>query len=186
MLYTGKGDDGTTKTFGCCDQRISKSSTITEALGALDEINSFLGVVKTNPSAQEMVVSIATEKKTISEIAGEVQNKLFIVQAEIAGADKHLVEEDVRSAENIINTIERELPPITTFFVSGGTQLSALLDFARTLARRAERRVVAVAEEGSVVHKETLAYLNRFSSLLYALSRQVNHKSGITEEPPAY
>ncbi len=187
MLYTGKGDDGTTKTFGCCDQRISKSSAITEALGALDEINSFLGVVKTNPDAQGIVVSVATEEKTISEIAGDVQNKLFIAQAEIAGADKHLLREDVQSMENIVNAIEHELPPITTFFVSGGTHISALLDFARTLARRAERRVVAVAEEGSIpVGKETLAYLNRLSSLLYALSRQVNHKSGITEEPPAY
>ncbi|OHA78645.1 MAG: ATP:cob(I)alamin adenosyltransferase [Candidatus Yonathbacteria bacterium RIFCSPHIGHO2_01_FULL_44_19] len=187
MLYTGKGDDGTTKTFGCCDQRISKSSAITEALGALDEINSFLGVIKTNPGAQEMVVFVANEKKNISEIVGEVQNKLFIAQAEIAGADKHLSKEDVQSMENIINAIEHELPPISTFFVSGGTQLSALLDFARTLARRAERRVVAVAEEGSVsVGRETLAYLNRLSSLLYALSRQVNHKSGITEEPPVY
>lgn len=187
MLYTGKGDNGTTKTFGCCDQRISKSSAITEALGALDEINSFLGVIKTNPEAQGMIVSVVTDKKTLSEMAGEVQNKLFIAQAEVAGADKHIGEEDVRSMENVINAIEHELPPITTFFVSGGTQLSALLDFARTLARRAERRVVAVAEEGSVsVGKDTLAYLNRLSSLLYALSRQVNHKSGITEEPPAY
>ena len=187
MLYTGKGDNGTTKTFGCCDQRISKSLAIAEALGSLDEINSFLGIVKTNPDAQEMIVSIAIDKKTISEMAGEVQNKLFIVQAEVAGANKHIAEKDVCSMENVINTIEHELPPITTFFVSGGTELAALLDFARTLARRAERRVVAVVEEGRVsVSKETCAYLNRLSSLLYALSRQVNHKSGITEEPPTY
>ena len=187
MLYTGKGDDGTTKTFGCCDQRMSKSSAIIEALGALDEINAFCGVIKTNPHAEEAIVLVNESKKTIADILGEVQQKLFVVQAEIAGADKHLLEEDVHTLENVINVIERELPPITTFFVSGGTQLSALLDFARTLARRAERRVVAVAEEKSVsVSNETCAYLNRLSSLLYALSRQVNHKSGITEEPPVY
>jgi len=61
----------------------------------------------------------------------------------------------------MIDAIEKELPPITTFFVSGGTELAATLDFSRTLARRAERRVVGVADEGAVtVGKETLAYLN--------------------------
>lgn len=176
MFYTGKGDGGTTQVFGCCDQRISKSSAVTEVLGALDEVNSFLGVVKV--SAQEEI---------LTTILSDVQQNLFIVQAEIAGADKHIAPEKVHEMENIINTIEAELPPIKTFFVSGGTELAALLDFARTLARRAERRVVVVAEEGKVATgKDTLAYLNRLSSLLYALARQVNHKSGITEEPPTY
>lgn len=176
MLYTGKGDDGTTKTFGCCDQKISKSSAITEALGALDEVNSFLGVVKVSPRARE-----------ITETLAEVQQNLFIVQAEIAGADKHIAGEKVCAMEAVIHAIEVELPPIKSFFVSGGAELATLLDFARTLARRAERRVVSVAEEGMVsVGKETIAYLNRLSSLLYALARQVNYKSGITEEPPTY
>jgi len=176
MLYTGKGDDGTTKTFGCCDQRISKSSAITEALGALDEINSFLGVIK-----------VSAHAGALATILADVQQNLFIVQAEIASADKHIAQEKVREMESIIDAIEAELPPIKTFFVSGGTELATLLDFARTLARRAERRVVSVTEEGSVsVGKETSAYLNRLSSLLYALARQVNHKSGITEEPPVY
>ena len=93
----------------------------------------------------------------------------------------------MREIEDIINTVEAGLPPITTFFVSGGTELSAIIDFARTLARRAERRVVGVQDDGSVsIHKDTLAYLNRLSSLLYALARQVNLKSGITEESPLY
>ncbi len=186
MLYTGKGDDGTTrifaskdgqaKTFGRCDQRISKSSVITEALGALDEVNSFLGVVKVNPRATEIVGTIS-----------DVQQNLFIVQAEVAGADKHIAEKKVREMEAIINAVEALLPPIKSFFVSGGTELAALLDFARTLARRAERRVVGVVEEGKTpIGKETLAYLNRLSSLLYALARHANHKSGITEEPPTY
>lgn len=176
MLYTGKGDGGTTQTFGCCDQRISKSSAITEALGALDETNSFLGVVKVN-----------TQEETLATTLSGVQQNLFIVQAEIAGANKHIAPEKVREIEDIINAIEAELPPIKTFFVPGGTELAALLDFARTLARRAERRVVHADEEGKItIGKDTLAYLNRLSSLLYALARQVNHKSGITEEPPAY
>jgi len=183
MLYTGKGDNGTTKTFGLCDQRISKSSTIAEALGALDEVNSFLGVIKVNARAAEIVVI----GHTLANVVAEVQQNLFIVQAEVAGADKHITSDKVRALEVIVNAIEQELPPIKTFFVSGGTELATILDFSRTLARRAERRVVGVAEEGVVkVGKDTLAYLNRLSSLLYALARQVNHKSGITEEPPSY
>lgn len=187
MLYAGKGDRGTTQTFGCCDQRISKSSAVTEALGSLDEVNSFLGVVKMHSRASEISAPCAQRAWSVAEIVGEIQQHLFIVQAEVAGADKHIEEKSVREIENIINTIEAGLSPVTTFFVSGGTELSALIDFARTLARRAERRVVGVRDEGSVsVSEDTLAYLNRLSSLLYALARQVNLDSGITEESPKY
>ncbi len=188
MLYTRKGDTGTTKTFGCCDQRISKSSAVAEALGALDEVNSFLGVIKVNPLAPTTTVPGGADAAfALAYVIDEVQQNLFIVQAEVAGADKHIDATKVRGTEAMIDAIEAELPPITSFFVSGGTELAAKLDFARTLARRAERRVVGVADEGTVtVGKDTLAYLNRLSSLLYALARQVNHKSGITEEPPTY
>lgn len=184
MLYTGKGDNGTTSAFGC-DQRFSKSSAIAEALGTLDEVNSFLGVVKVSPLANDL--SVVSAGKTVSELLSGVQQNLFIAQAEVAGADKHIAQEKVSELETVINEIEKELPPIKNFFVSGGTELAALLDFARTLSRRAERRVVGAVDEGKVaVGKETLAYLNRLSSLLYALARYANNKSGITEQSPKY
>ncbi len=172
MFYTGAGDGGLTTTFGC-DQKISKSSAVAEALGSLDEINSLLGLPKV---AAEGEINAALEA---------AQQTLFIIQAELAGAEKTVPEERVRDLEKLINEIEKSLPPITTFFVSGGTALAAQLDFARTVARRAERRVVAVAEERPV-GKWTLAYLNRLSSALYALARLANHKSGIKEQPPRY
>ena len=79
------------------------------------------------------------------------------------------------------------MPPIKSFFISGATELSATFDFARTLARRAERRVVEAMEEGEIIMSDgTLAYLNRLSSLLYALARFTNHKFGIKEESPNY
>ena len=184
MLYTGKGDNGTTSTFGC-DQRFSKSSVVAEALGALDEINSFLGVIKMNERANEIIVT--GTNNTASNLVGNIQQNLFIAQAEVAGADKYINQEKITELEALIGRAEAELPPIKSFFVSGGTELAALLDFARTLSRKAERRVVGANDEGKIfVKKETLAYLNRLSSLLYALARQVNHKSGITEEPPRY
>ncbi len=179
MLYTRKGDTGTTKTFGC-DQRVSKSSAIAEALGSLDEINSFLGVAKCLENSSKIIPDLA-------KILLSVQEKLFIIQAQVAGSDKVLQPGKVTELEQIIDSIEQELPPIKTFFISGGTSLAATLDYARTLARRAERRVVAVSEEGQAkIAPTTLAYLNRLSSLLYALARLANHKSGIKEQPPSY
>ncbi len=182
MLYTRKGDTGTTKTFGC-DQRISKSSAIAEALGSLDETNSFLGLCKVHPKAKNYKL----KTKSFSEIVHSVQQNLFIVQAELAGAPKTISKDKVVEVETIIDTIEKELPPIKTFFISGGTELASLFDFARTLSRRAERRVVGVNEESKMkIGADTLAYLNRLSSLLYALARFSNHKCAINEEPPSY
>ena len=146
MLYTGKGDNGKTTTFGC-NQKISKSGSITEALGCLDEINSFLGIVKVN--AKEF--KIDNYELGGSQIVEKIQQNLFIIQAELAGADMRMNEEKLRECEVLINNIEKELPPIKTFFISGGTELAAHFDFARTLARRAERGVVQVSDEGQVV-----------------------------------
>jgi len=174
-LYTKKGDAGDTGIFGC-DQRISKSSATTEALGALDEVNSFLGICKVKTKEQDAV-----------KILKDIQQTLFIIQAEVAGSEKTITKEKIKEIEDIIDDTEKKLPEIKSFFVSGGTELAVHLDFARTLARRAERRVVAVNEERKVkIGKNTLAYLNRLSSLLYARTRLTNYKFGITEESPHY
>lgn len=188
MLFTGKGDDGTTKVFDTkAGERISKSSAIVEALGTLDECNSFLGLCKVESDTRGFKIA----SQSFAHIVHEIQENLFVIQAELAGADKSLPEEKLREAEKIVNTIEKELPPITTFFISGGTELASRFDFARTLARRAERKVVGVAEhtaEGNErkIGEWSLAYLNRLSSLLYALARLSNHFSGIVEESPSY
>jgi len=183
MLYTRKGDDGKTKTFGC-DQRISKSSAIAEALGTLDEINSYLGLCKIKVEKDNFILPDGTRAEKEIE---NVQNNLFIIQAELAGSKMSMTKEKVEEVEIIIDYIERELPEIKSFFISGGTKLAVYFDVARTMARRAERRVTEVVEEGKVeVSMETQAYLNRLSSLLYALARLTNHKFGITEESPNY
>lgn len=184
MLFTRKGDKGTTTTYGC-DQKISKSSAIAEALGSLDEINSYLGLAKV--ASKEKGYKIPAITKTFEQIVHEVQQNLFIIQAEVAGFEMHIEEGKVKEVEQIIGEIEVQLPPIKTFFISGGSELAALFDTARTIARRAERRVVAVSEEGSLkLGDHTLPYLNRLSSLLYALARYSNHLAGISEEAPAY
>src|SRR3989338_7274646 len=184
MLYTRKGDNGTTKTFGC-NQRISKSSIVAEALGALDEINSFLGVIRAKTS--EMSFEITSGEIKFSDILLEVQQNLFIVQAEVAGSIMSITADKISKVENIVDEIEKVLPPIKNFFVSGATELGGIFDFARTLARRAERRVIAAKEEGKIkVSPETLSYLNRLSSLLYALARIASHNEGTPELKPDY
>lgn len=184
MLYTRKGDTGTTKTFGC-DQRMSKSSNIAEALGSLDEINSFLGLIKIK--ADNLSFNLPDAEIIISETIDRIQQDLFIIQAELAGAPKTITQNKILWLEEIIDGIEKTLPPIKTFFVSGGTELATLFDIARTIARRAERRVVGVVEEGKInISPETRAYLNRLSSVLYAFARGFNHQAGIKEEAPKY
>ena len=182
MLYTGKGDDGKTRIFSG-EERISKSSAIVEALGALDETNSFLGLVKVKASEAGLVMG----EENVSALAHRIQEHLFIIQAELAGAEKAMTAEQVAWLEKLVKGVEQTLPPIRTFFISGGSELAALFDIARTFARRAERRVTAVAEDGGTkLSDPTRAYLNRLSSALYALARLANHLSGITEEPPTY
>jgi cob(I)alamin adenosyltransferase len=177
MLYTGKGDGGTTTAFGCNQQRISKSSELPEALGALDELNAFLGFVKMRSIGEPRIASALRE----------AQETLFIIQAEVAGADKKVKENAVKHIEKLVNDIEKEIPPLKGFSIAGGTELSALLDIARTLARRAERRLVAVGEAKlRELTPETKAYMNRLSSLLFALARLANHLSGVAEETPRY
>lgn len=191
-LYTRKGDDGATQVFGC-DQRISKSSAVAEALGVMDEVNSYLGICKVKAKEARFMIG----ENSFSEIIHNIQQNLFIVQAELAGATESISEQKVKEIEEIIDGIEKEIPKVSSFFISGSTELSAMFDFARTLARRAERRVVAVYEgtkfaysespEGNVgFGKHTLQYLNRLSSLLYALARLSCHLFGIKEESPNY
>jgi len=194
MLYTGKGDNGRTGLFGC-DQRMSKSSAIVEALGSLDEINSLLGWCKVKAESGR---AILVGRKKLSAVLAEVQDSLFSIQAELAGAPKRLSASVLRRTEKLIEAIEAELPPIKSFIVAGGTELAAILDVARTVSRRAERRAVLAClpdrqtTESSAENlrvklaPSTLAYLNRLSSLLYALARLVNHRAKVMERGPEY
>jgi len=176
-LFTGKGDGGTTTAFGCNQQRISKSSELPEALGALDELNAFLGFVKMR----------AAGDGRIKDALRDAQEILFIIQAEAAGADKKVGEQTVKEVEKMVNDIEKEIPPLKGFSIAGGTELSALLDVARTLARRAERRLIATKEVQTCnPGPSTLAYMNRLSSLLFVLARLANHLAGVAEETPRY
>lgn len=181
-LFTGKGDQGTTKMFDTPQGvRVSKTSSRSEALGAFDELNASVGLAKV--VSGELVLF----DQRIKNILHTVQDHLFTLQAEIAGSQKTIPQESVEVIEKIINDIEKQLPPITTFLVPGGVELSARLDVARTISRRAERRLVALVESGERdIAQTSRAYSNRLSSLFYALERWVNHVEGVEEKKPDY
>jgi len=176
MLYTRNGDDGKTTAFEC-SQRFSKSSIIAEALGSLDELNSFLGIVK----------SRCNQGQTLISVVHEIQENIFIIQAQVAGVDKKISGEKIKEVEKIIDDIEKEIPPLKSFIIPGANEISAMFDFARTLARKTERRVVAVSEENIIIiDSNTLKYLNRLSSLLYAFARFSALEKGEKESNPTY
>lgn len=187
-LYTGVGDSGTTTLFHCEQGRISKSADIIEALGVLDELNAYIGIVKVYASSEQMGVIVSTKKKILySDILNDIQQTLFIIQAEVAGSPMTVKKNDLNDIEKIISYISDLLPPIKSFTVSGGSVLSAQLDYGRTLARRCERRIISVVDGGgNEIGEVTLAYLNRLSSILFAMSRYANYALSIKEEHPKY
>lgn len=187
ILYTGFGDKGTTTLFGCKQERISKSANIVEALGSVDELNAYLGLVKVYSDIDKLKVKAETKVILYSDILAEIQQVLFVIQAELAGSDMTVPDTEVEKAEELINQIGDLLPPITSFTISGGSIASSSLDVARTLARRAERRIVSVMDEGvRVIGLGTISYMNRLSSVLFALSRYANYLLSIPEDHPTY
>lgn len=182
-LFTGKGDNGTTKLFDTQrGQRVAKSAPIFECLGQLDELNTIVGWAGV-ACPRDFVM----QGKRGAELLREVQDHLFTIQAEVAGAQKSVLPASVGSMGTLIDGIEKELPEVKTFLVPGGTEFSARLDIARAISRRAERRLVALHESGErAVSEPSRAYANRLSSLFYALARLANHRAGVVEDPPHY
>lgn len=186
-LYTGFGDKGTTTLFHCDQGRISKSASIIEALGSLDELNAYLGIVKVYSDMDKVDLLFNKKKISYSKIIKDIQEVLFIIQAQVAGSKIFVSKKHIKVIEDIISIISDLLPPVTSFTISGGSILSAELDFSRTLARRAERRIVQVEVEGiKVLDPNTIVYMNRLSSVLFAMSRYANYILSIPEDHPKY
>ncbi len=178
MLFTRKGDDGTSGLFGTTE-RFSKDSAIYEAIGTLDELNSLLGVCLT------YVRSLSQTPVATAEALRTAQERLFIIQAELAGANKTIVQPHVEQLESIVVAIEECVGNPHSFIIAGATRTSALLDYARAVSRRAERRTTAV-QNTYPLSPQTKQYLNRLSSLLYALARYTAYQESVQEISPSY
>ena len=174
-IYTKTGDKGETALFG--GRRLPKSHLRIDAYGTVDELNSFIGLVRDE-----------TEDQVIRDVLYQVQNRLFTVGANLASDPSKnqnqslpdLREEDLRLLENEIDRMEEILPPLKNFILPGGHPLVSKTHVARCVCRRAERLSVAVNLE-EPVPEVILQYLNRLSDYLFVLSRYLGHQLGVKE-----
>ena len=168
-IYTKKGDKGETGLYGT-KRRCSKDSLIFDAIGGIDELNSYLGICVSrseNPKTSEILVSIQKDLLTIGSI--------------LAGSELKFYGSKVLKLERIIDKLDKELPELKNFIVPGGTTLASHLHFARALSRRAERGVVRLSKSEKV-KPQILIYLNRLSDLLFMLARYTNFEVGVEDE----
>lgn len=173
-IYTRTGDDGTTGLVG--RERRSKADARIEAIGAVDETNAAIGVIRLDAAAEPLV----------DAMLGRIQNDLFDLGADLAtpvapgeepDAALRIVAAQIDRLESEIDALNADLAPLRTFVLPGGTALAAALHVGRTVARRAERRAVALAErEGEAVSPLAIRYLNRLSDLLFVAARHANDR----------
>jgi cob(I)alamin adenosyltransferase len=176
-IYTRRGDDGSTGLFG--GPRVRKDDLRVAAYGDVDELNSALGI------AREEI-----PEGDLRALIDALQSELFTLGAQLATPDAEaapkeiprISEEHVSRLEQEIDRLTKELPPMRNFILPGGSKAGASLHFCRTVCRRAERKVVELAET-SPVPAQALAYVNRLSDLLFVMARAANLRAGGREIP---
>ena len=174
-IYTKTGDEGETSLFD--NTRVSKADPRVDAYGEVDELNACLGAAR--------AAGLDTE---IGQALEQIQKDLFALGARLADPSARIAERVVKAAvtsadverlEKTIDTLEDELPPLRRFILPGGSSAGAHLHLARTVCRRAERRVIALGP--AAVEPVVIIYLNRLSDLLFVMARAVNHRARMPE-----
>ena len=171
-IYTRRGDGGDTDLAG--GTRISKDALRVEAYGAVDELNAFVGVaiVDCDPKWFSILESV---QRTLFEVGAGLATPPSATQAALSS--EGATEADVQSIEAAIDRADQDLPPLRAFVLPGGCRAAAAFHAARTVCRRAERRVVAL-DRVEHLSDATLHYLNRLSDLLFVLARSENVRAG--------
>lgn len=174
-IYTKTGDTGETSLFD--KTRVSKADPRVEAYGEVDELNACLGAARA-----------ARLDADLTAVLEQIQSELFAVGARLADPSSRIaarVEKvtvsnaEVEQLEAMIDRLDAQLPPLRRFILPGGSTAGALLHLARTVCRRAERRVVGLG--AGAVDPVIVTYLNRLSDLLFVMARVANHRAGTTE-----
>ncbi|MDE6502860.1 MAG: cob(I)yrinic acid a,c-diamide adenosyltransferase [Muribaculaceae bacterium] len=175
IVYTRTGDLGTTGLVG--GERVRKSALRVDTYGTVDELNSWIGVVASSASF---------DQETREEL-NWIQNKLFSLGSYLATDPLDEMTQASGFGQNSVSRLERQidrldesLPAFRRFVLPGGTMAAAQANVARSVCRRAERRMVALAEE-SWVDPDTLRFINRLSDFLFVLSRYINVSAGVAE-----
>lgn len=168
LVYTKSGDRGTTSLVG--GTRVPKTHVRLEAYGTVDELSSHLGLLSTYLTEE-------ADRRFIQQ----VQNQLFVVGTHLATDQSRMelktagivTREQVETMEHEIDRMDAQLPPLSAFVLPGGSRGAAVCHICRTVCRRAERRILALAAEAAV-SPELLSYVNRLSDYLFVLSRKMN------------
>lgn len=174
-IYTKTGDAGETSLFG--GDRVSKDHLRVEAYGTVDELNAVLGLAR------------ARETLSFDEDLAAIQSMLFELGADLStppSVEKRpseLSEADIAQIEQLIDASEAKLEPLKSFVLPGGTQAAATLHLARTVCRRAERRLVSLRTTEPGTSELAVKYLNRVGDLLFVLARRCNAEAGTPDVP---
>lgn len=165
-IYTRMGDDGTTGTAD--GRRVAKDSALIEAVGTLDELNSYLGLVAASDIPEDVAV-----------VLRRAQDWLFNIGAEAGGSRNYrLPARAVTELETALDRYNASLPPLKEFILPGGNRTAALCHVARAVCRRAERRLLSWLSGNPDANPELLKYLNRLSDLLFVLARVLLRAEG--------
>jgi cob(I)alamin adenosyltransferase len=168
QIYTRTGDDGTTGLIG--GTRVKKFDIRLEAYGTIDELNSYIGVVR----------SLQTDEHA-DKVLEKIQHKLFVIGAHLASDESAgMIKKQLPCSEADVVLLEKEmdqlftvLPKLNNFILPGGCQASSFCHVARTVCRRAERRIVELSEKIEV-DSDLIKYINRLSDYLFVLSRKIS------------
>jgi cob(I)alamin adenosyltransferase len=179
-VSTKKGDKGVTSLLG--GRRVPKHHLRPETYGTLDELNSFVGMAR----------AVSRDKK-VRKILFAIQNHFFIIGSELAlsGKDRSLLKGEITQKEvdwlsQLSTDFEASLKPEPKFIIYGETLISSILDVARAVSRRAERRVAEMRSKKMLYNFKILEYLNRLSDVLYLLARYEEKKAGTKPKHPSY
>ena len=173
-IYTRTGDAGETSLFD--GTRVQKHDARVDAYGEVDELNAWLGFACASRVDEELAAEIVRIQRDLFALGAQLADPADKIASRVAKAALH--DDDVARLERLIDRLESELPPLKHFILAGGAPAGAALHVARTVCRRAERRIVPLTPPVDAV---LLRYVNRLSDLLFVLARAVNHRAGVAE-----
>ena len=173
-LYTRTGDTGETSLFG--GTRARKDDPRVDAYGEVDELNAWLGLARASSIDPDLAAELEQLQRDLFALGAQLADPAEQIAARVTKAA--LADAEVTRLERLIDRVEAELPPLRRFILAGGAPAGAALHVARTVCRRAERRIVALDPPADPV---LLRYVNRLSDLLFVLARVANHRAGAPE-----
>lgn len=165
-IYTKTGDTGTTSLAS--GERVPKTCARLQAYGTIDELNSYIGLLLTYLTATEHEATLL-----------HMQHTLFVCGGYLATGSSHaplcaVTPDDIAGIEQQIDLMQSNLPPLRAFILPGGSRPAAIAHICRTVCRRAERCILAIAEEGTDMDPKLLSYVNRLSDYFFVLARKIN------------